>query len=267
MLQGNHSRLYEVLKEPPLRLLPKSLLRYFPVSIRSKADWDSCNRVNYLFGLIAGADEARRVKAPSICAIEFGVAAGDGLVAMENLAEAVERETGIQIHAVGFDAGTGLPPVPNDYRNHPDQWRTGQYPMDVERLRRRLRRAELILGDVEQTVPQFLERQPAPLGFVSFDLDFHHSTKNAMRILSDPNRKLLRRVPLYFDDTRGFWCHRFAGELLAIEEFNAENPNLKIDHWQGIEDDRAFPEKQWLKQMYLLHDFSALTGKSFAREK
>ena len=243
--------------------MPKFLLRYLPVSVRSKADWDSCNRVNYLFGLIAGADEAKRVKAPAICAIEFGVAAGNGLVALENLAQAVENETGVQIHVFGFDAGTGLPAVPNDFRNHPDQWRTGQYPMNVDRLRTRLRRAQLILGDVEQTVPRLLDHQPAPLGFVSFDLDFHYSTKNAMRILSDPRRKLLRRVPLYFDDTRGFWCHRFAGELLAITEFNHENLNLKIDHWHGIEDDRAFPEKQWLKQMYMLHDLDAVTGKSF----
>jgi hypothetical protein len=29
--------------------------------------------------------------------------------------------------------------------------------------------------------------------------------------------------------------HRFAGELLAIEEFNARSKDVKIDRWRGLQ--------------------------------
>jgi hypothetical protein len=44
--------------------------------------------------------------------------------------------------------------------------------------------------------------------------------------------------------------HRFAGELLAIDEFNRATELVKIDQWRDIDNDRAFPEAAWLKDMY-----------------
>ena len=41
-------------------------------------------------------------------------------------------------------------------------------------------------------------------------------------------------LPMYFDDVKRIFNHRFAGELLAIDEFNAMNENVKIDRWRGI---------------------------------
>jgi hypothetical protein len=55
------------------------------------------------------------------------------------------------------------------------------------------------------------------------------------------------------NDAAQLHSHRFAGEWRAIEEFNAANGTVKIDQWRGISDDRAFPEKGWLKRMYLAH--------------
>ena len=49
--------------------------------------------------------------------------------------------------------------------------------MDVERLRARLKRARLILGDVEEMLPAFLPGAKHPIGLVAFNLDYYSSTK------------------------------------------------------------------------------------------
>ena len=55
----------------------------------------------------------------------------------------------------------------------------------------------------------------------------------------------LRRVGLYLDDADAYYNHRWAGELLALEEINAASPTLKIDRWRGLRGDRADPEAPW----------------------
>ena len=56
-----------------------------------------------------------------------------------------------------------LPP-PEDYRDLPYYWKSGQYRMEVDKLRQRLRSAKLILGDVRKTGAGFLaEHDPAPI--------------------------------------------------------------------------------------------------------
>lgn len=96
-------------------------------------------------------------------AIEFGVAGGNGLVAMEQYAMAVERRWGISIQVVGFDHSTGLP-RPTDPRDCPFAFRGGEFRMDEAKLRARLRRAELRLGDVAETVRVFAAESFAPVG-------------------------------------------------------------------------------------------------------
>jgi hypothetical protein len=43
--------------------------------------------------------------------------------------------------------------------------------MNKEKLQRRLNRAHLMLGLVENTVPEFIETEPPPIAFISFDMD------------------------------------------------------------------------------------------------
>lgn len=50
-----------------------------------------------------------------ISAIEFGVDGGNGLLAMENIAQEVEKEVPVEFEIYGFDTGSGLP-EPIDYR-------------------------------------------------------------------------------------------------------------------------------------------------------
>ena len=249
-------------QEPPLRLFSRFLVKSFATSIRTKAQWDAVARPHYLVGLLAGADQAVREGVPEICAIEFGVAQGKGLLALQEYAEAIERETGIKIKVYGFDSGVGLPSVCEDYRDHPDQWRDGDYRMDEGFLRSRLTaRTELILGDVRETIPSFVgETQRSPVGFLAMDLDLYSSTIAAFQVLCLPSKKMLRRVPMYFDDVRFFFNHKFAGELLAIDEFNQSQADEKIDVWRGLADGRVFPENPWLRNMYVAHDLRAITN-------
>lgn len=175
-----------------------------------------------------------------------------------------EKETGVRIKVVGFDRGTGLPPTKGDYRDHPDEWVEGVFPMDEKWLRARLLPGtELILGDVRHTVPEFMERQSCPLGFLALDLDLYSSTMQALEILRLPNNhdhlRMLRRVFLYFDDILGTVNHRFAGERLAIEDFNRENQRVKIDHWYATSG-RIFRDYAWIRKMYVAHDIATINS-------
>lgn len=210
-------------------------------------------RQNYRWGTFAAALMAKALGYPRISVIEFGVAGGNGLVALERVAEEASRRSGVQIDVYGFDTGTGLP-KPQDYRDLPQMWREGYYGMDVEALKRRLSRAQLLLGPVAQTVATFAESRPAPIGFVSFDMDLYSSTRDAFALFSGRTDLLLPRVVCYFDDIIGYSHSDFAGERLAISEFNAAHERRKISQMYGL---RKFIRGQymWLDMMYLAHAF------------
>jgi hypothetical protein len=256
-------------KEPPFRVLTRALLKRLPVSVRTRALWELSPRPAYLAGLLAAADQARRQGVDQMSAVEFGVASGDGLVALQTEAEAIELETGIRVRVFGFDTGSqGLPSLIGDYRDHPDWWRPGDFPMDEVALRARLTgRTTLVLGNVKDTVPTFFERyRPPPIGFVSVDLDLYSSTKDALQIFSRSDRSMLWHVPVYFDDIEFLVNHKFAGELLAIDEFNRDTDSVKIDRWYGLREGRPFPERGFLDKFYVAHDLEAVSRVNVNRE-
>jgi hypothetical protein len=211
---------------------------------------------------LLAAQQAVQQKVDEIAVVEFGVAGGNGLMALQEEAAAVERETGVRIKVFGFDNGpNGLPTFIGDHRDHPDAWQPGDYAMDEAKLRARLApRTTLILGNVRDTVPAFVNQGLAPpIGFMAIDLDLYSSTVQALNILSLPSAKMLHRVFIYFDDIELTICHRYAGELLAIDEFNRTNEKIKIDRLRGFNSNRPFPEKQYLKMMYVAHDLQAIS--------
>ena len=248
-------------REPPFRMFAKELLRVLPVSARTKSEWDAAARPAYLHGVLSAAELATAQGVPEIAVIEFGVAGGSGLLLLQEYAGMVEAETGVKIHVYGFDSGSGLPATTGDYRDHPDQWKPGDYPMDEARLRAKLAaRTHLIIGNIADTVAQFAQAANfPPLGFIAIDVDLYSSARDALKILTLPGRRLMQ-VPIYMDDTDFIFSHRFAGELLAIDEFNSENKAVKIDQWHGIANRRAFPENSWLRKMYVAHDLVAISG-------
>jgi hypothetical protein len=247
--------------EPPFRLLTRSAVKHFSRRVRTRARWDVAERPHYLLGVLRAADQAKESGVSEISVVEFGVAGGAGLLRLQDYAEQVERETGVRVWVYGFDTGSGLPELSGDYRDHPELWTAGDYPMAQEALERRLSgRTELVLGKIGDTVPTFVRgRLRAPVGFVAIDVDLYSSTCDALRILSLPERKTLIRVVIYLDDAEKMRFHRFAGELLAVEDFNKSNAGVKIDRWRGIKSHRPFPEHSWLDRMYVAYDLEAMS--------
>jgi hypothetical protein len=256
--------------EQPFRLFVRTVLKCLPVSVSTRALWDLSERPPYLIGMLYAARLALRESVGEIAVIEFGVAGGNGLLALQREAEAIENEFAVSIKVYGFDNGPeGLPEFIGDHRDHPDKWKPGDFPMDEPLLRSKLGpRTTLILGDVLETVPPFYDDTAVPpVGFIAFDLDLYSSTAHALRVLSMPGRRMLDRVPLYFDDTEHSISHQFAGELLAIDEFNQANTHVKIDRWRGLQNARPFPEASFLRKMYMAHDLESISSRALDRER
>jgi hypothetical protein len=190
-------------------------------------------RPQYAWGVVQGAALARVLGLARVSVVEFGVAGGHGLLALECAAGAVETLTGVGVDVFGFDTGEGLP-RPADYRDQPNMWFEGQLPMDHGRLLAALSRASLRIGRVADTVPRFLAGGPAPVAFVSFDLDLYSSTRDALALFEAEHRLLLPRVLSYFDDIFGYSYNDYCGERLAIREFNQRNDARKISPVRGL---------------------------------
>jgi hypothetical protein len=250
----------DALLEPmPTRLLVlRALDSVFNfLSYETKLQVRSITRSQYGFGLLEAGRLAARLGIPRISAIEFGVAGGNGLLALEDHARRVTRETGVEIDIYGFDSGGGLP-QPVDYRDMPYAWEQGFYAMDVEKLKARLKSSKLVLGDVRETVPSFGEANPAPVGFISFDLDYYSSTMAALQVLDLPFENLLPRVFCYFDDVAGgprICYNKFTGELLAIDEFNEAHPDRKLARIAGLRHNFRTLPVLWHEQIYVAHLF------------
>lgn len=246
--------------EPPFRIAARLVVKLLPFGALTKAKWDVVAKPQYLAGLVHAAQEARSQGVEAFTAIEFGVAAGFGLVELQSYATLVEEAFGVRIDVAGFDTGTGLPTFCGDHRDHPDLWQEGDYPMDWQELEGRLdKKTKLVLGRVSDTLAEFIAtQQRSPVGFVSFDMDLYSSTMDAIKIFSDPKKSLLNRVTLYFDDVHTAIYHGRAGEYLAIDEFNSSQSSVFIDKWHNIRIDRPFPDAFWTNKMYIAHHLDAI---------
>lgn len=214
-------------------------------------------RPHFVWGVLQGAHLAQALQIKHISCIEFGVAGGNGLLSLERIAAHVEKLLGIRIDVYGFDTGKGLP-KPEDYRDLPNLFVERQYSMDVEQLQKRLKKAQLVLGLLENTIGPFIESSPAPVAFISFDVDYYSSTMEAFRLLEADQKVLLPRIQCYFDDIMGFTHSEFNGERLAISKFNCTHPMRKISPIYGLRHfvppphDRAI----WTEMMFLAHNFN-----------
>lgn len=239
----------------PLHLNLASLFVGIFGNYRSKVAFDLIIRPQYAFSILRAADQAREYGISKLTIIEFGVASGAGLLNMCHIAERTRRATGIEFRVVGFDIGVGMPPAA-DYRDHPEQWQEGDYPMEFEKLRRALPSyAELIIGDVENTVPKFLETISAeqPIGFVVVDVDYYSSAKSALQIFRSVAEKYLPATLVYLDDIDHICSNQWAGELLAISEFNSECHLRKIGPFALLRSLRVFKNPQWIDHVYIAH--------------
>jgi hypothetical protein len=215
---------------------------------------DSRQRDGYTWCTLHAARLAQHLGTERITVAEFGVAGGRGLIALERAAEWAEQSYGVHVDVVGFDSGVGLAP-PKDARDLPNLWQSGDFAMDEERLRAELERAELVVGWIAETLPRFLERSPAPFGFVVVDVDYYHATVDCLRVLRAPNRSLLPRVHCIFDDILGYTFADRNGERLAIHEFNELDPHRWIAPVPGLQ--HFVPGRSrfetWVDKVFLAH--------------
>ncbi len=210
----------------------------------------------YLYGLLCAARTARAIGASQFTAIEFGVAGGRGLVAMEQHAATVEQRWGVSVRVVGFDSSTGLPRR-TDPRDCPFIFRGGEFAMDETKLRATLRRAELRLGDVADTIRSFALEDFAPIGFVANDLDLYTSTRDSFALFDLETSRLLPRVTMYFDDLLGYPYTTVSGEWAAIEEFNSTRRDRRFGQIFGLKHclGRSYRFAPWTDQFFVLHVF------------
>ena len=200
-------------------------------------DNNKLERMNYAICIYEAAREAKKLGYNEISVIEFGVAEGYGLVCVERYSEAVEQIFGIKIKVYGFDNGIGLP-EPIGYQDRPHSWQAGWYKMNVEELRKKLKRATLVLGDVKDTIPDFFEKyNPPRIGVMLCDMDFYSSTIEILSLLQKENKWFTPRIRMYFDDVRAEY--EWQGEGLAVKEFNMKYDEIKISpegmNWSYID--------------------------------
>lgn len=213
-------------------------------------------RSQYLWGTLLGVRIARALELPRISVLELGVAGGNGLLALERAALAASEMSGVAVEVYGFDTGTGMPP-PSDHRDAPWLIEPGWFELDEPALRARLTSAQLVLGPVAETVPEFVRSGHPPVAFAAFDLDYYSATIDALALLGAPPERVLPRVACYFDDVFGYAWTDFAGERAAIADFNAAHERRKIGKIHGLRYSLPASEHPlaWHEQMYLLHAF------------
>ncbi len=235
-----------------------SLFHLLLGSTRKKIEYDLIPRQPYAYCIQAAADQAKAAGVETLTLIEFGVAAGAGLLNMCWIAEQVTRETGVQFEIIGFDSGQGMPD-PRDFRDHPEKYFTGDFPLtDKDALLQALPgNARLLLGDIGASIELLRTEVIHPIGFISIDVDYYWSTRECLRVLTFDPRYYLSSVLLYADDVQDVDDNEYCGELLAIKEFNAstETPYRKIAPANLLSRHRIFKHAIWHHQIFMAHVF------------
>lgn len=237
--------------------LARKAIRAFSLfSYEDRLKIGAIERPHYGRCLFEAAKLAARLKYPKISAIEFGCGGGNGLLSAEMHIMELEKLFPIKFELYGFDSGKGLPAA-KDYRDFPHYFNSGQFKMEVDQLRSTLRRAEIVVGDVSETCKTFFDKyNAAPVGCIFNDLDYYSSTRDSFNIFNSDSSHLLPRIFMYFDDIIGdntWLSSEFAGELLAIEEFNRNNSTKKIAVNRAMR--AIYPDQWWVNQIYIYHDF------------
>jgi len=215
-------------------------------------------RPQYAWGTVFAATLARALGHSTVAVIEFGVAGGRGLLALQDIAAEVSATLGVKCLVYGFDTGAGLPEV-TDIRDLPQLYKRGDYRMNFTELKTRLRpETQLLLGSVSETLESFLAAAHPRVGFVSLDLDLYTSTRDAMKLFRDaaPLNHCLPRVVCYADDIMGPASADLTGERLAIREYNEAHRTCRcISLIHGLRYYLGWPHNraQWPDMMFWAH--------------
>jgi hypothetical protein len=224
-------------------------------NLRRKIDFDLILRKQHAFALLNLADQARLLGHKKATVIEFGVAAGAGLLNLQKLSKRITKLTGVSFEIYGFDTGAGMP-APQSYKDHPDLYQAGDFPMDFDALSKNLaRNVRLVIGPLSETIKAFsrLEFSDAPIGFISIDVDYYSSTVDALEVLKMETKNLFPRVIVWLDDIGNLNHNSRCGELAAILEFTDQNQMRPIEKHPSLRNLRIFKQARWIDHIYQCH--------------
>ncbi|MET4126892.1 hypothetical protein [Roseovarius sp. MBR-6] len=240
------------------RWLIRQTAQRMKYSLDFQVDMLAVDRPHYAWCMLNAARLAKRLGHDRISAIEFGVAGGNGLAYMCEFAREVECVTGVGIDCYGFDTGTGMP-APEGPFDLPYWFAAQQYRMDQPALRLRVPQAQLVIGDIRETIAGFLDtHRPAPIGVMFNDTDYYSSTRESLRIFEQAAEKpehFLPRLFMYFDDVLGSELEMYGthnGQLRAISEWNATQEGVRIHLNQNLIHQDFLPYRH---QIYYAHIF------------
>jgi hypothetical protein len=258
------SRIYlERMGEPFLYNLVSIYVFLFG-NIVDKIKYDTVPRQPYAFGLgeafrLASRNK-KKLSIKRLVIVEFGVASGAGLLNLCRISEKLSTYYGLDVKLIGFDSGEGMPP-PVDFRDHPEKYLDGDFPPhDRKLLDSSLpSNAEVVYGPILNSLGQLDEMltEGDIISFVSIDVDYWSSTVDCLKIFDNEGLSFLPLLPMYFDDVNNVDHHPYAGELLAIIEYNKQSASKKIVQMNQLRNWRLFKNALYLEQMYWFYDFSS----------
>lgn len=224
-------------------------------------------RPSYGHCVYNGAVLAKKLGYQRVSVLEFGVAGGKGLLNLEYHALQTSNLLSVDIDIYGFDTGEGLP-EPLDYRDLPYHWKKGFFSMDLSRLQSKLKKAKIVLGDVNTTINGFFEEyNPSPIAAIMFDLDFYSSTVASLKIFDADDKYFLPRIFCYFDDVVGSEIelyNDFTGMRLAIHEFNRSHESKKFGLAYYLLSRRL--NQPWYYNIFIYHNFRHCRYNDFISE-
>lgn len=240
------------------RLLLRIARIFTKLSAIDRVHLDDFKYPHYAYGVYLACMQAQMLGQDTTTVIEFGVAGGNGLLSLEDAANEIGASLDVDVDVLGFDAGSGMPPS-DDFRDMIYWYRPGAFKMDYSKLKARLRKAKLIIGDIQETVSEATRNLRGPIGFCAFDMDYYSATIQALKVFDASSATRQPRVLIYADDIFGFhdlnvMCES-VGEERAFAEFNDSHQVLKIQKVRGLKSKRPL-SASWNDKIFALHDFS-----------
>ncbi len=213
-------------------------------------------RPHYAYLLVLAAENALRFGVKEVGVIEFGVGGGGGLLCMENYSEWIEKKYKVKFRFLGFDLGSGMPPNRSIY-DLPYMWTEGQFKLNYEQVILKLKKTEIILGQISETIEKIEDKNFPLIGAISFDVDYYSSTLDALQIFKIDSNRFLPRIPLYFDDCIGTEIEMHIdhiGERRAIKEFNDSVNDVKIGQAYYLSTESS--TRRWQHKIWYAHLFT-----------
>ena len=214
-------------------------------------------RPNYALGILMAAHQAKELNYKKISIIELGCWNFEGLIDIENYINDIKKFIDIDFSVYGFELGSGHIKEETDPRNRLYELSGGDYAFKKDENIKKLKFSKLILGDVKETVPKFLEEKHldnAPLGFVIFDLGFYTSAKDALNLLKSKSKRYLPRTIIYSDNN--YFVLENEADKLAFAEFNNEGGKT-ISPIGELAEQLSISWNKWIflgKRMFILSD-------------